>query len=111
MDFKEKMNEYNSFSNEEKYTKVMNLLNLMKQKNSELEEVYQKLSNTPNIDINVINDIYKVILEAMVYQNWLNEKEAQLRIQKMKEKLNNYLEEEKREKEEELKDIEGIFNY
>ena len=110
MIFDNEMKKYLSLSDENKLKKVLNLLELIKEKNKSLSEKYDKLSSW-KYSIKIINKIYKVLLEAMIYQQSLNEKKDKQKYIKINNSLNYYLNQEKIEKENEENELKKLLDF
>ena len=111
MNFKSEMKKYHSLSNEDKLKKVINLLKIIKDKDKGINETYELLTTSKNLPIAMIDDIYQVLLEVMIYQQWLNQKKSNKKINEINNKLHNYLAQEKLEREREARESEELLNF
>ena len=109
MTFKEEMKKYKSLSLEDRQKKVINLLKVIKDRNENLTNTYNIVTENKNLPVHMIDDLYKVLLEAIIYQQWLNQKASNDKISVINNSLHSHLEQEKLEKEAEKKELEAML--
>ena len=109
MTFKEEMKKYKSLSLEDRQKKVINLLKVIKDRNENLTNTYNIVTENKNLPVHMIDDLYKVLLEAIIYQQWLNQKASNDKISVINNSLYSHLEQEKLEKEAEKKELEAML--
>ena len=114
MNFKSEMKRYKSLTPEKRLEEVLSYLKIIKDKNKNLLKTYNILTTNKNVPIELVDNLFKVLLEAMIYQDSLNEKEKKKKmdqkIKKINSSLNTYLEQEKLEREKEARESEELLN-
>lgn len=109
MIFEQEMKKYKSLSPENRQKKVINLLKVIKDRNESLTKTYNILATNKNLPVKMIDDLYKVLLEAMIYQQWLSQKASNEKINEINNSLNSHLEEERLEREAEQREAEKLL--
>ncbi len=111
MKFENEMKKYKNLSPEDRQTKVINILKIIKDKNEKLLKTYNLLVENKNLPSKMIDDIYKILLELTIYQQWLSQRESNLKINAINNSLLSHLEEEKLEREKEAMEAEKLLDF
>jgi len=111
MTFEQEMKKYKSLSPGDRLKKVINLLSSIKDRNENLKKTYNMLTTSKNLTLNMIDDIHKVLLETMIYQQWIDQKASNDKINAINNSLHLHLEKEKLEREREEKEYEKLLNF
>jgi len=113
MNFNEEIDKYNSLNKEEKIKKVKNIIQEIKDWDEYLTEIFTTLEKLTldKINIKTIDYIYKILLEAMVFQNKILDTDKKEKLKKIEEKLKIQLNIEKKEKEKEKIELEKLLNF
>ena len=112
MDLENRIKEFNKLKDDEKVKKILLMLVELKKGSTNFDNAYNFIeSNKDSVSIGLIDEIFKTISEAIIYQEYLIKKENDKLKKAIDDKLALNKKEEEKEKEEENLDIDELLDF
>lgn len=110
MDLNTELEKYKILWYKEKKDATLEILEIIKEWNNDLEYTYNTIKEYDSIEVEIIDDLYKLLMEWLIFQEHLNNKASTLKISNIKKDLENIIKKEKNEREKEKEEIEKLLD-